>query len=119
MAVFIPTATLNDILNDRYNGVTITGHLTNGIVYSTSTSYANVTGAAELTTTASGIAASSGSMGPVTFAFSNSSGDSITYDGIAFTIGGTTVELGTNDISGTLGDGNSISYLLTIPASVA
>ena len=118
MANIIPTATLNDILNDRYNGVTITGHLTEGLVYATSTTYANVTGAAVLTDTATGITAVGGTMGPITFTFENTSGSTITYDGIAFTIGGTTIETCSNDVSGSVANGGSVAHTLTIPVSV-
>lgn len=114
MANIIPTATLNDISDDRYNGVTITGHLTNGLTYSLTTTVANVTGAEVLTKTETGIAAVSGVMGPLSFTFTNG-GSTVSFDGIAFTIGGTTIEAANNDVSGTLENGATITYDFSQP----
>lgn len=118
MANVVPTATLNDILDDRYNGTTITCHLTNTLTYTTTTTYANVTANQVLTTTAAGIAASAGSMGPVAFELTNNTGSTVNYDGIAFTIGAATIEVANNDESGSIPDTQSKTFNLTLPITV-
>ena len=109
------TATLNDVLDDRYNGATINLYLTNGLTYSATTTVTNVTDNDVAVESVTGSAASSAVTGPYTFTFNNTvaesyyTGSSITYDGAAIVVG-SLVEYYTNDVSGTIELNASLAY---------
>lgn len=102
------TAALNDTLDDRYDGVTLSAYLTDGLTMSDTTTVGDVTGADVLNTTAVPGSAVDAVTGPVIFLFTNSTGSTVSFSGFAV-VSGALVEARSNDISGSLEPGASYS----------